>query len=125
VFAQGCEPAEFGNFRRIDNDFYCTADKASLAEGGPLPFLWAAYELARVQAVAAARKEVGGRLDLERIQQHIDGIAAWVPRLAEIITKATTVQNSGKFIETTAKDMMDDIKKRVAEVLALFRLEAE
>jgi hypothetical protein len=125
VFAKGCEPPEFGNFRRVDNDFYCTADKSALAEGGPLPFLWAAYELARVQAVAAVRKEAGGKLDLERIQQHIDGIAVWVPRLGEILTKATTVQNSGKFIENTAKDIKDDIEKRAAEVLALLRLDAE
>jgi len=125
VFAKGCEPPEFGNFRRVDNDFYCTADKSALAEGGPLPFVWAAYELARVQAVAAVRKEAGGKLDLERIQQHIDGIAVWVPRLGEIMTKASTVQNNGKFIETTAKDIKDDIEKRAAEVLALLRLDAE
>ena len=81
VLANGCEPVEFGNFKRIDNDFYCTVDKAALAEGGPLLFLWAAYELARVQAVTAVGKEAGGKLDLERIQRQIDGIAAWVPRL--------------------------------------------
>ena len=125
VFAKGCEPVEIGNFKRIDNDFYCTADKSALAEGGPLPFLWAAYELARVQAVAAVRKEAGGKLDLERIQQHIDGIAAWVPRLAEIITKASTVQKSGIAIETTAKEIKEDIDKRVVEVLALLRRNAE
>jgi hypothetical protein len=34
VFAKGCEPVEFGNFKRIDNDFYCTADKEALAQGG-------------------------------------------------------------------------------------------
>jgi hypothetical protein len=39
---------EFGNFKPIDNDFYCTVDKSALAEGGPLLFLWAASELARV-----------------------------------------------------------------------------
>jgi hypothetical protein len=98
VFAKGCEPVEFGNFKRIDNDYYCTVDKSALAEGGPLPFIWAAYELARVQAVTAVRKEAGGKLDLERIQQHIDGIADWVPRLAEIMTKANTVQKSGSAI---------------------------
>jgi len=125
VFAKGREPVEFGNFKRIDNDFYCTVDKAVLAEGGPLPFLWAAYELARVQAVAAVRKEVGGKLDLERIQQLIDGIAVWVPRLAEIATKAKTVQNNGDAIETTAREIKEDIERRVSEVLALLRLDAE
>ena len=125
MFAKDREPVEFGNFKRIDNDFYCTVDKAVLAEGGPLPFLWAAYELARVQAVAAVRKEAGGKLDLERIQQLIDGIAVWVPRLAEIATKAKTVQNNGDAIETTAKEIKEDIERRVAEVLALLRLDAE
>ena len=122
VFAKGCEPPEFGNFKRIDSDLYCTADKSALAEGGPVPFVWAAYELSRVLAVAAVRKEAGGKLDLERIEQHIEGIAAWVPRLGEIVTKA---QNSLKFIETTAKDIKEDIARRVAEVLALLRRDAE
>jgi hypothetical protein len=125
VFAKGCEPVEFGNFKRIDNDFYCTVDKSALAEGEPLLFLWAAYELARVQAVTAVRKEVGGKLDLERIQRQIDGIAAWVPRLGEIVTKSNTVQKSGKAIEETAKEIKDDIEDRVADILALLRLDAE
>jgi hypothetical protein len=125
IFAKGCEPVEFGNFKRIDNDFYCTVDKSALAEGGPLPFLWAAYELARVQAVAAVRKETNGKLDLERIQQHIDGIAAWVPRLGEIVSKASTVQRSGSAIEDTAKEIKEDINRRVVEILALLRLDAE
>lgn len=125
VFAKGCEPIEFGNFRRVDNDFYCTADKAALAEGAPLPFLWAAYELARVQAVATVRKEAGGKLDLERIQQHIDGIATWVPRLAEIISKASTVHKNGSAIEATAKEIKDDLERRVKEVLTMLRTDAE
>jgi len=100
-------------------------DKSALAQQEPLIFLWAAYELARVQAVAAVRKDAAGKLDLERIQQHIDGIAAWVPRLGEIITKAKTVQNSGSAIESTAKDIKEDIERRVGEVLALLRLEPE
>ena len=124
VFAKGCEPVEFGNFKRIDNDYYCTVDKSALAEGGPLPFLWAGYELARVQAVTAVRKEAGGKLDLETVQQHIDGIAALVPRLGEIITKAGTVQKSGEFIESTAKAIKDDIDVRAAQVLRLLQRDA-
>jgi hypothetical protein len=124
VFAKGGEPVEFGNLTRIDNDYYCTVDKAALAEGGPLPFFWAAYELARLQAVTAVRKEAGGKLDLETVQQHIDGIAALVPRLGEIITKAGTVRKSGEFIEDTANAIKDDIEERAADVLRLLRLDA-
>src|SRR5439155_23627718 len=65
VFAKGCEPVEFGNFKRIDNDYYCSVEKSVLAEGGSLPFLWAAYELTRVQVVTAVRKEACGKLDME------------------------------------------------------------
>jgi hypothetical protein len=75
--------------------------------------------------VAAVRKEAGGKLDLERIQQHIDGIAVWIPRLAEIASKARTARNSGEAIESTAKEIKEDIEKRVGEVLALLRLDAE
>jgi hypothetical protein len=124
IFAKGSEPVEFGNFKRIDSDYYCTVDKMDLAEGAPLPFLWAAYELARVQAVTMVRKEACGKLDLETVQKHIDGIAAMVPRLGEIITKARTVQNSGEFIEETANAIKDDIETRAAEVLRLLRLDA-
>ena len=65
-----------------------------------------------------------GKLDMEAVQQHIDGIAALVPRLGEIITKAGTVQKSGEFIEGTAKAIKDDIKERAADVLRLLRLDA-
>src|SRR5439155_5757113 len=60
VFTKGCEPLEFGDFKRIENDYYCTVDKDALAAGGALPFLWGACEVARAQAVAAARKEANG-----------------------------------------------------------------
>jgi hypothetical protein len=122
VFAKGCEPREFGDFHRVDNDFYCTVNKSALAEGGPLLFLEVAYQVARVLAVAAVRKETAGKLDLEQIEQHINGIAAWVVPLGEIETKA---HNSLKFIETTAKDIKEDIKRRVAEVLALLERDAD
>jgi hypothetical protein len=125
VFAKGCEPIEFGNFKRIENDYYCTVDKTTMAESGRLLFLEVAYELARLQAVATVRKAAGGKFDLDRVQQQIDGIADCVPRLAEIVTKANTVQNAGKTIEATAKDVKDDIEKRSGHLLALLRLEMD
>ena len=125
VFAKGCEPLEFGDFKRIENDFYCTVDKDALAEGGQLVFLWGAYEIARAQAVAAARKEANGKIDLEQIQQHIDAVASWVPRLGDIITKAGTIQKNGEFIETTAEELKEDLEKRVKEVLALLQCEVQ
>jgi hypothetical protein len=125
VFAKGCEPVEFGNLKRIENDYFCTVDKEQLAAGGPNLFLWAAYELARVQAVAAVRKEAGGKLDLDVIQQHIDGIAAHAPELGEIVSKAGTVQKAGSAIESTARKIKDDIDRRVQEVMAMLRRDAE
>jgi hypothetical protein len=121
VFSKGCEPSEVGDFRRSGDDFYCTVEKDALQTGGPLPFLWAAYEIARAQAVASVRKETDGQLDLRRIQQSIDALAAWVPRLGEIMTKANTIQNSGKAIEGTAKDMKKEMEGRIKEILDSLR----
>jgi hypothetical protein len=75
--------------------------------------------------VTAVRKEAGGKLDLEQIQRQIDGIAAWVPRLGEIVTKSSKVPKRGKAIEETATEIKDDIEDRVAEILALLQLDAE
>lgn len=121
VFSKGCEPSEVGDFRRSGDDFYCTVDKGELHSGGLLPFLWSAYEIARAQAIAAVRKEADGQLNLERVQQSIDALAAWVPRLGEIMTKANTIQRSGQAIEGTAKEMKKEMEGRIKEILNLLR----
>jgi hypothetical protein len=90
------EPQEFGNFKRIDNDFHCTADNTEMLAGSQPLFLWAAYEITRVQAVMTVRKEGAGKLDLERIRECINGITAWVPRLGEIAIKAKTVRRMAR-----------------------------
>ncbi len=122
VFAKGCEPPEVGDFHRIGDDFFCTVDKEALAAGQALPFLWAAYAISRVMAVAAVRKEAGGQLDLERIHGHVDALLEWVPQLGDIMSKANTIQRSGDAIETTAKKIKEDMEKRLNEILELLRL---
>jgi hypothetical protein len=125
VFAKGCEPVEFGNFKRVDNDFYCTVEKSDLAAGAPPLFLEVAYELARVLVVSALRKDANGEVDLEEIQQHIDGVAGCMTGLGEIVTKARTVQSSGSAIESAANAIKEDIQRRVAKVSALLRVETK
>lgn len=121
VFAKGSEPAEVGDFRRIGEDFYCTVDKDNLAAGKPLSFLDSAYKIARALAVAAARREAAGGLDLEAIEQHMQELLGWVDRIAEMETKAKTIQNSGKFIEDRANELKDQLDRRLNEVLAAIR----
>jgi hypothetical protein len=41
------------------------------------------------------------------------------------MTKASTLQKSGSVLENTARGIKDDIDSRVAEVLALLRLDRE
>jgi hypothetical protein len=124
VFAKGCEPVEFGDFRRIENDFYCTVDKEALAAGGPLPYFWGAYQIARALAVAAARKEANGKLDLERVRQHLDAIAECLPRLGEIITKANTIESSAGTVKKIATGIKDDLKTRIDEIVDMLELGA-
>lgn len=124
IFAKGSEPSEVGDFRRLGEDFYCTADKEALIESGPLPFIEAAYKIARAQAVTTVRSEAAGSIDLARIEQEIDAVTESIPRMADIITKAITIKRSGKTIEDTMRTVMEDIDERLKRVLGMLRLPA-
>jgi|LSQX01.3.fsa_nt_gb uncharacterized protein YfcZ (UPF0381/DUF406 family) len=121
AFARGTEPPEIGDFRRIGEDFYCTVDKDDLNAGRPLICFDAAYRIARALVVAAVRKEAAGDLDLQTIEDHLDALAAWSDRIADMATKARTVQNSGKLIEQCAVELKQDFDERVTAILQLLR----
>jgi hypothetical protein len=117
VFARGTEPPEIGNFRRIGEDFYVTVDRDDLAAGEPLVFLEAAYQIARALAVATTRKEAAGQLNLQQIRDQVDALATWSDRLAEMVTKARTIQTSGQFLEKHANDLKADLDTRVGTIV--------
>ena len=121
AFAKGSETAEIGDFRRIGDDFYCTVDKDDLAAGKPLLFFDSAYKIARALAVAAARREAAGGLDLQAIEQHVQELLGWVARIGEMATKARTIQTSGKFIEEHATELKQDLDRRLNGVLEMLR----
>ncbi|MBL8821332.1 MAG: hypothetical protein JNJ77_02005 [Planctomycetia bacterium] len=121
VYTRGNEPAEVGDFRRIGEDFYVTVDKAEIATGKQPMFLDCAYKIARALAVAASRKEEAGELDLQQIQDHLDALGAWSDRIADMATKARTIQSSGKLIEQCANDLKLDLDARVAATLKLLQ----
>jgi hypothetical protein len=121
VFAKGCEPPEIGDFLKVGEDFYCTADKNCLDDHGPLPFIEAAIKIARVQSVLAVRREQEGTLDLDRIEQNISAAFAWLDRLSEMTTKARTIQSSGQFIEKTAIEMKADLDERLRDTQRLLK----
>jgi hypothetical protein len=89
----------------------------AILSANPLLFLDSAYKIARALAVAAARKEDAGELDLQKIQDQLDALAAWSDRIADMATKARTIQSSGKLIEQCANDLKQDLDGRVAIVL--------
>jgi hypothetical protein len=121
VFARGTEPNEVGDFRRIGEDFYCAVDLADLEAGKPLLFFDSAYRIARAMVVASARKEAAGEVDFHKIQDQVDALAAWSDRIADMATKARTIQNSGRVIEQCANDLKADLDQRVAAVLEVIR----
>jgi hypothetical protein len=92
-------------------------DKDDLRADRPLLFLDSAYKIARAYAVAAARKDAAGELDLQKIQDQLDALAAWSDRSADMAVKARTIQNSGKLIEQCAIDLKQDLDTRVAAIL--------
>lgn len=125
VFSRSAEPVEVGDFRKIGEDFYVTVNKDDLNADKPLIFLDSAYRIARALAVASARKEAAGDIDVEKIEEQIDALVAWVDRIADMATKARTIQNSGKLIEQAANDLRNELTLRLANVLRMLRSEAD
>ncbi|NUQ61484.1 MAG: hypothetical protein HUU20_03285 [Pirellulales bacterium] len=74
-------------------------DPADLQAGKSLLFFDSAYRIARAMVVAGARKEAAGEVDFHKIQDQVDALAAWSERIADMATKAHTIQNSGRVIE--------------------------
>jgi hypothetical protein len=116
VFARGCEPCEVGDFRRIGEDYYCTVDKDDLLAGRPLTYFDAAYKIARVMLVAAARKNKDEEVDLRSIGDQVDSLAAWCDRIEDMAIKARTIQKSGKLIEECATDLRAELDRRLGEI---------
>jgi hypothetical protein len=124
VIARGTEPCEVGDFRKIGEDFYVTVDKDDLNAGRPVMFLDVAYRIARALAVAAGRKQAAGEIDVQKIEEQIDAIAAWSDRIVDMATKARTIQNSGRLIEQCAADLKNELDLRLARILHMLRTTA-
>lgn len=84
-------------------------------------FLDSAYKIARALIVATERKESAGELDLQKIEAHLDALATWSDRIAEMAKKARTIQNSGKLIEECANDFKLELDDRIVAVLNMLR----
>jgi hypothetical protein len=125
VFARGGEPVEVSDFRRIGEDFYVTVDKEDLTAGKPVLYFEAAYKIGRALTIARARKEEACELDMDAIHEQLDALAAWSDRIADMATKARTVQNSGKAIEQCATELKLDFDTRLATILTTLKRAAK
>jgi hypothetical protein len=124
AFAKGCEPSEVGDFHRVGEDFYCTIDRELLDTGDDLVYLEAAYKIARVQAVTAVRREATGRLDLQRIRDHIDHLTGSVKAMGDLATKARTVKKNGADIENTLQRLKEDLEQRLEDMLNVLNVQS-
>ncbi|MGH7173296.1 MAG: hypothetical protein ACRELG_23690 [Gemmataceae bacterium] len=123
VFAKGCEPPEVIDIHRVGEDFYCTIDRKLLDAGDELLYLEAAYKIARVQAVAAIRKDATGRLDLQGIRDHIEYLTGSVKVMGEMAAKARMVRRHGAGIEATLRRLKDDLQQRLKKMLELLNVQ--
>lgn len=121
VFAKGYEPAETGDFRIDADDFFCTVDQDALDKNQPLLFLEAAYKIARVHVVTRSRKEAKGEIDLTLIKSNIQKMLNQVDMMADLLTKAQTIQKSGKSIEENTTNIKDDLEALIRVTLELLK----
>ncbi|TMQ32611.1 MAG: hypothetical protein E6K70_17625 [Planctomycetota bacterium] len=123
VWAKGCEPVEVGDFRMIDDDFYCTADKDDLHVGRPLLFLQAAYKVARMIAVLKTRKEAAGKFDAAQIQAHVMAVVQEIDSLAKLAKKAGSMKKNGEELEEGLLEMHKKLGTRLNQILDLLTLD--
>ena len=71
--------------------------------------------------VAAARKEDAEDVDLQFIEEQLDSLAAWSDRIADMATKARTIQKSGRTIEQCATDLKEEFDRRLDEIKKAIR----
>jgi hypothetical protein len=76
-----------------------------------------------VQAVAAVRKEATGKLDLQRVRDHIDHLTGSVKVMGDLAAKAGTVRKNGENIENTLGKVKDDLHRRLKEMLDLLNVQ--
>ncbi len=55
------------------------------------------------------------------LPRSIDSLATWSERIADMATKARTIQNSGKVIEQCANDLKQDLDSRVTAIPTALR----
>jgi hypothetical protein len=123
VWSKGCEPPEIGDFRMIDEDFYCTADKEELQSGGRLLFLEAAYKIARMMAVLKTRKETAGNFDAAQVTAHVTAILKEIDGLTKLAKKAGSMKKNSEEIEEALQEMYDGLGTRLNQILALLSLD--
>ena len=117
VFANGCAPIEVGDFHRIGNDFFITADEESAENGGPLIFLEAAYKITRTLIVNAVRKEAEEKFNAEAFQAELNSVLELVQRLGDLSIKARTISSNSKIIEETMNSVKPEIESKLKKLL--------
>ncbi|MFM7097192.1 MAG: hypothetical protein ACKO16_07200 [Gemmataceae bacterium] len=109
IFIEGRQPPEIKGFKRIGEDYYITISKEDFENGKPLPFLDAAYKIARSMLVASARVEAGSVIDFQKIKDAIARITKSAECIDDILTKAKTIITSGEKI----RDAGDNFKREI------------
>src|SRR5262249_1291794 len=108
---------EVGDFKKIGDDFFVTVDKDALQARGSLLFFESAYKIARAVGILQARRNGAGKLDIEKIQSHIDAMLKAVERLAELAKKARMVKKHGEDMESDLTGLQTDLQRELDQVM--------
>lgn len=110
IFIEGRQPKEIKGFKRIGEDYYVTISKEDFENGKSLPFLDAAYKIARSMLVASARIEGGNAVDFQKIKDAIARITKSAECIDDILTKAKTIITSGEKIRDAGESFKREIE---------------
>jgi len=121
VFAKGYAPLEMGDFKIDGHDFFCTVDEDILNKSGSIVFLEAAYKISRINIITHLRESEAGEVNISLIKGNIEKMSKQIELMSDLLTKARTIQSSGKNIEETANGIKGELETIIRSTLGLLK----
>lgn len=119
AFEKGCEPRNMDDFAMTNNDFFITIDKVALEAGQNLPYLDAAYSIAKVVLLSLEREHTGAGFNKILFEAKIKNILKLVADTSALTTTAKTITTSAKDLEKSITAFSKNIQEEVAQLLVI------
>lgn len=121
VFAKGYAPVEMGDFKIDGNDFFCVVDEEMLDKPESIVFMDSAYKICRINIITHLKENKAGEVNISAVKGKIEKMLNQVGLMSDLLTKARTIQNSGKNIEETVNGIKEELESIITSTLEMLK----